>query len=67
MVIKNKLKDILAERGVKQTWLAEKAELDRSTLSSIIANKHSTSLEAAMKISKALNLDINDIFEMIDE
>lgn len=67
MVIKNRLREVLEERGIKQTWLAEKAGIDRSTLSSIIANKHSTSLEAAMKITKALNLDINEVFEVVDE
>lgn len=58
---------IMDERGLKQNWLAQKAGLNRSTLSSIIANKHSTSLEAAIRISKALNLDINDIFDIEDD
>ena len=67
MVVKNRLREILSERGISQTWVAEKAGIDRSTLSSIVANKHSTSLEAAMRIAKALNLDINEVFEMVDK
>lgn len=67
MAIKNRIREILNERGIKQTWLADKAGLDRSTLSSIVANKHSTSLEAAMKITKVLNLEIEEIFELVDE
>lgn len=67
MVVKNRLKEILDERGIKQIWLAEKAGIDRSTLSSIVANKHSTSLEAAMKISKVLDLEISDIFQLMDD
>jgi len=67
LAVKNNLRKILSDRGLKQTWLADKSGLDRSTLSSIVANKHSTSLEAAMKISKVLNLDIDEIFELEDD
>lgn len=67
MVVKNRLKEILDERGIKQTWLAEQVGLHRGTLNNIIANKYNTSLEVAFKIANTLNMRIDEIFEWTDE
>jgi DNA-binding XRE family transcriptional regulator len=67
MAVKNRLKEILEERGIKQTWLAEKAGIDRSTLNFVISNKKSTNLETGMRIARALDLKVEDIFEIVDE
>jgi DNA-binding XRE family transcriptional regulator len=67
MPVKNRLKQILDERGIKQVWLAEKVNLHRGTLNNIISNKYNTSLEIAFKISKVLDLKIEDIFEWTDD
>lgn len=67
MVVKNRLKEIMDERGLKQTWLAEQVGIDRSTLSSVISNKKGTNLETGMRIAKVLNLKMEDIFELIDD
>lgn len=52
MVIKNRLKEILDERGIKQSWLAEKVGVTRQTMSNLIKNRYTTSMEIAFKISK---------------
>lgn len=62
MVVKNRLKEILDERGIKQTWLAEKIGLHRGTLNNIISNKYSTTTEMGLKIANALNMKFEDIF-----
>jgi putative transcriptional regulator len=62
-----KLKDILDNKGVKQTWLAEQVGIHRGTLNNIIANKYNTSLEVAFKIANALNMKLDEIFEWNDE
>lgn len=67
MVVKNKLKEILEQRGLKQVWLAEKVGLHRGTLNNIISNKYNTSLEVAFKIAHELNMNMEDIFEWTDE
>jgi putative transcriptional regulator len=67
VAVKNRLREILDERGIKQGWLAEKAGIDRSTLSMVIANKTSTNLETGLKIARALSLRIDEIFELYDE
>lgn len=66
-MIKNRLKELLQEKGIKQVWLAEKAGIDRSTLSVVIANKKSTNLETGMRIAKALDMKVEDIFTLIDD
>lgn len=66
MAVKNKIKEIIDSRGIKQTWLAEKAKIDRSTLNSVISNKKSTNLETGMRIAKALDKTVEEVFEIID-
>jgi DNA-binding XRE family transcriptional regulator len=66
-MVKNKLKVLLDNKGIKQTWLAQKANIDRSTLNAVIANKSSTNLETGLRIARALELQVEDIFELIDE
>ena len=62
MPVKNRLKEILDSRGMKQVFLAEKIGISTKTLSNIIKNNYSTSLEVAFNISKVLNMKIEDIF-----
>jgi len=65
-MVRNRLREIMDKRGIKQTWLAEQVGIDRSTLSSVISNKKGTNLETGMRIAKALNLKMEDIFELVD-
>jgi len=61
-MVKNKLKEILKSKGTKQTWLCEQTEITASTMSNIINNRYSTSMEVGFKIAKVLNMTITDIF-----
>ena len=62
MVVKNRLKEILDERGIKQTWVAEKTGVTRQTISNLINDRFCPSIELAFKICDALGLQINDVF-----
>jgi DNA-binding XRE family transcriptional regulator len=62
MVVKNRLKEILDSKGLKQIWLAEQVGITKQTMSNLINNKFTTSMEIAFKISKILNIDLKDIF-----
>jgi len=62
LVVKNRLKKILDERGIKQTWLAEKVDVSRQTISNLINDRFNPSLELAFKICKVLNLTLDDVF-----
>lgn len=62
MPVKNKLKTILDDRGIKQTWLAEKVGVNKSTISNIINNRYATTIDLAFRIADILNLELTEIF-----
>jgi putative transcriptional regulator len=62
MAVKNRLKEIIDERGIKQVWLAEQVGISYKTLSNIIGGRYNTSLDVALKIADVLNVKVDDIF-----
>ncbi|QDY27177.1 helix-turn-helix transcriptional regulator [Clostridium botulinum] len=64
MTVKNNLKEILKDRGIKQVWLAEQVGVNRKTLNNTINNKYNPSLELALKIAEVLDMNIHDIFKL---
>lgn len=62
MAVKNRLKEILDERGIKQNWLAEKVGVTRGTIGNIVNNRYSPTIDLAFKIAEILDLNVNDIF-----
>ena len=60
--VKNRLKEILEERGIKPMWLAEKVGISYKTLSNLMQNKYNTSLGVAFMIADTLKLPLEDIF-----
>lgn len=48
--MRNRLKEVLDERGIKQNWLAAKCEVSRNTITNII-NGSTPSLDLAYKIA----------------
>ena len=66
MAVKNRLKEILDSKGIKQVWLAEKANIDKSTVGNIIKNRFNTNVEVAIRIAKAVNMKVEDIWEVYE-
>ena len=66
-IIKNNLKEILESRGIKQKWLADKADVNERTLSNCINDRHDVSLKIALQIAKVLDMRVDDIFVLSDE
>lgn len=62
LVVYNKLKTILSEKGVKQNWLADQVGLTKSTMSNLINNRHQTNIEIAFNIADVLNMRIDEVF-----
>lgn len=60
--VKNRLQEILDERGIKRDWLAEKVGVSYKTLSNLMQNKYNTSLAVALKIADVLKLPVDRIF-----
>ncbi|HEY8805725.1 MAG TPA: helix-turn-helix domain-containing protein [Clostridium sp.] len=61
-MVKNRLGEILDERGIKQIWLAEQVGITRQTMSNLVKNRYNTSAEVGLKIAFVLNLSFDDIF-----
>lgn len=61
-VVKNRLQEILDERGIKRDWLAGKVGISYKTLSNLMQNKYNTSLVVALKIATVLKLPVDKIF-----
>ena len=57
-----KLEKILKERGVKQVWLAEKINKSPAELNRWLKGKVTPAYENMCKISKTLNVPVEDIF-----
>jgi len=61
-VLRNQLKEILEQKRIKQKDLAEKLDITSATMSNIINNRNSTSIELGFKIAITLRLRFTDIF-----
>ena len=62
MAVKNRLKEIVDKRGLKITWLAQQANVERSTLNNIVSNRYNTNIEVCIRIAKVLDLTVDDIW-----
>ena len=61
--MKNKLRQLRAERSWSQALLAEKLDVSRQTVNAIENEKYDPSLPLAFKIANVFGLTIEDIFE----
>lgn len=62
--MKNRLREILKQRGVKQRCFARKADVSYSMLRRIIVDCLDTSVSKALKIARALDLKVEEIFTL---
>lgn len=57
----NRIKEVLEERGIKQTWLAEKLGKSYNMVNSYAQNRRQPSLEVLYRIAKILNVNVKDL------
>lgn len=57
----NRIKEVLEEKGIKQTWLAEKLGKSYNMVNSYVQNRRQPSLKILNQISEILNVDIRDL------
>lgn len=62
MEVKNRLKEILESRGIKQSWLADRVGMTRGTMSNLVNNRYQISIEFAFVIADVLDMDVKDIW-----
>ncbi len=61
-MLKNKIKIVRKKLGMTQEQLAEKCGVVRQTINSIENDKYDPTLELAFKLSKTLNMKVDELF-----
>jgi putative transcriptional regulator len=57
----NRIKEVLTEKGIKQTWLAEKLGKSYNMVNSYCQNRRQPSVEDLFKIGELLSIDPKDL------
>lgn len=57
----NRIKEVLEEKGIKQTWLAEKLGKSYPVINGYVHNKVQPKLEVLYKIANILEVDVKDL------
>lgn len=57
----NRIKEVLEEKGIKQTWLAEKLGKSFCIVNSYVCNRRQPSLEVLFEIANILNVEVKDL------
>ena len=58
---KNRIKEVLEERGIEQTWLAERLGKSFCIVNSYVCNRRQPSLEVLFEIAKILDVEPKEL------
>lgn len=59
----NRIKIVLEEKGIKQTWLAEKLGKSYNMINSYVQNRRQPSLIDLNKIAEILDIDVRELIQ----
>ena len=57
----NRIKEVLEEKGIKQTWLAERLGKSYNMVNSYVQNRQQPRLEVLMEIAEILDIDVKEL------
>ena len=57
----NRIKEVLEQKGIKQTWLTEKLGKSYNMVNAYAQNRQQPRLEIFMKIAEILDIDVKDL------
>lgn len=57
----NRIKEVLAEKGIKQTWLAQKLGKSYNMVNGYVQNRQQPRLEVLSEIARILDVDIREL------
>ena len=57
----NKIKEVLVEKGIKQTWLAEQLDKSYNMVNGYVQNRQQPRLEVLFEIAKILDVEVADL------
>ena len=59
----NRIKEVLKERGISQTWLAKKVDKSYNTVNEYARNVRQPSIEDLYRIAKVLDVSAKDLLK----
>lgn len=57
----NRIKEVLEQNGIKQTWLAEKLGKSYNMVNAYAQNRQQPRLETLMEIADILDIDVKEL------
>lgn len=57
----NRIKEVMDEKGIKQTWLSEKLGKSYSQVNGYVQNRHQPRLEVLFEIAKLLGVSPKEL------
>lgn len=63
----NRIKAVLEDKGISQTWLSKKLGKSFSTVNSYVCNRSQPNLNTLLEISKLLGVDLKDLISSAKE
>lgn len=57
----NRIKEVLKEKGIKQTWLAEKLGKSYNMVNAYVQNRQQPKIEVLYEIAKLLAVEAKDL------
>ena len=59
----NRIKEVLKEKGKKQTWLAKELGKSYNMVNAYVQNRQQPRLEILFEIAEILNVDVKDLIK----
>jgi putative transcriptional regulator len=59
----NRIKEVLAEKGIKQKWLCEKLGKSYTQVNAYVQNRNQPRLEVLFEIAKILRVDVKSLID----
>lgn len=63
----NRIKEVLEDKGISQTWLAKRLDKTFNTVNSYVCNRSQPTLETLLQISNILEVDLKDLIRDADD
>ena len=57
----NRIKEVLEQKGIKQTWLAEKLNKSYNMVNGYVQNRQQPRLEVLNEIAEILDVDVREL------
>jgi transcriptional regulator with XRE-family HTH domain len=59
----NRIKEVLQQKGIKQTWLADKLGKSYNMVNGYVQNRQQPRLEILFEIAKILDVQVKDLIK----